>query len=228
MAAVTLHVYDLSHGYAQRWTQPLPTKTIDGVWHTGVLVFGMEYFFCTSGIHAMEPQLVVERYGMEPVRTIKLGETSRSRKEFDQFLLDIRAQFNSTTYHLLDHNCNHFSDTAAKYLIGSSIPQYILDLPDEVRNSPVGYVRLPILASLAPLKSIKVTEEMEVKTGLSNQMHAAKSDQCFVKPAATAIASKESYFSTTMVILAGLLGIFIGGKIYDRATTKKHGYRRQL
>ena len=35
--------------------------------HTGVVVFGKEYFF-GAGIQSLEPALVVSRYGMEPMR----------------------------------------------------------------------------------------------------------------------------------------------------------------
>ncbi|GMF39497.1 unnamed protein product [Phytophthora fragariaefolia] len=149
---VTLHVYDLSHGMARQLSPALLGKTIDGVWHTGVLVFGKEYFFGGGGIQAMAPELVVQRYGMNPVRTVPLGDTIRSQQEFEQFLRDNSARFTDATYDLLRHNCNNFSDEAAKFLVGSGIPQYILDLPNEALNSPFG---MPAVAtsSAAPVAS---------------------------------------------------------------------------
>ncbi|KAE9036354.1 hypothetical protein PR001_g8865 [Phytophthora rubi] len=161
---VTLHVYDLSHGMARQLSPALLGKTIDGVWHTGVLVFGREYFFGGGGIQAMAPELVVQRYGMNPVRTIALGETSRTQQELEQFLRDNSARFTDATYDLLRHNCNNFSDEVAKFLVGSGIPQYILDLPNEALNSPFGAMLRPMLENM------------------NNQMHAAPGDQLFSIP----------------------------------------------
>ncbi|KAG6577970.1 putative peptidase [Phytophthora cinnamomi] len=164
MVSVTLHVYDLSHGMARQLSPALLGKTIDGVWHTGVLVFGQEYFFGGGGIQAMAPELVVQRYGMHPVRTVALGETSLSQPEFEQFLRANSARFTDATYDLLRHNCNNFSDEAARFLVGSGIPQYILDLPNEALNSPFGTMLRPMLENM------------------NNQMHAAPGDQLFSIP----------------------------------------------
>ncbi|POM71330.1 Peptidase [Phytophthora palmivora] len=164
MTAVTLHVYDLSHGMAQQLSPALLGKTIDGVWHTGVLVFGKEYFFGGGGIQAMAPELVVQRYGMQPLRTLPLGETSLSQQQFEQFLRENSARFTDATYDLLRHNCNNFSDEVAKFLVGSGIPQYILDLPNEALNSPFGAMLRPMLENM------------------NNQMHAAPGDQLFSIP----------------------------------------------
>lgn len=51
---VVVHVYDLSAGMAAALSQSLIGKQIDGVWHTGVVVFGREYFF-GGGIQAGLP-----------------------------------------------------------------------------------------------------------------------------------------------------------------------------
>lgn len=40
MASVTLRVYDLSGGMARQLSPALLGKQIDGIWHTGVLVYG--------------------------------------------------------------------------------------------------------------------------------------------------------------------------------------------
>ncbi|OWY98525.1 Peptidase [Phytophthora megakarya] len=164
MATVTLHVYDLSHGMARQLSPSLLGKTIDGVWHTGVLVFGKEYFFGGGGIQAMAPELVVQRYGMQPMRTVTLGTTSLSQQQFEQFLRENNARFTDATYDLLRHNCNNFSDEVAKFLVGSGIPQYILDLPNEALNSPFGAMLRPMLENM------------------NNQMHAAPGDQLFAIP----------------------------------------------
>ena len=43
--------------------------------------------------------------------------------------------FSSEKYHLLDHNCNHFTDELAMFLTGSGIPAHIKDLPQELMNT---------------------------------------------------------------------------------------------
>ncbi|KAF4034407.1 PUL domain-containing protein [Phytophthora infestans] len=164
MSSVTLHVYDLSNGMARQLSPALLGKTIDGVWHTGVLVFGKEYFFGGGGIQAMQPELVVQRYGMHPVRTITLGETSLTQQQLEQYLRENSARFTDATYDLLRHNCNNFSDDVSKFLVGSGIPQYILDLPNEALNSPFGAMLRPMLENM------------------NNQMHAAPGDQLFSIP----------------------------------------------
>ena len=42
---VSLYVYDLSRGFAKRMSQMLLGKQVDGVWHTGVVVYGKEFFY---------------------------------------------------------------------------------------------------------------------------------------------------------------------------------------
>ncbi|RLN96694.1 hypothetical protein BBJ28_00006513 [Nothophytophthora sp. Chile5] len=123
---------------ARQLSPALLGKTIAGIWHTGVLVFGQEYFF-GGGIQAMAPELVEARYGMHPVEQILLGETQVSQARFEQFLRDNSARFTAATYDLLRHNCNNFSNEVAAFLVGAGIPQHILDLPDEALNTPFGY-----------------------------------------------------------------------------------------
>ena len=42
---VKLHVYDLSGGLAKTMSQQLVGKQIDGVWHTGIVIYGKEYYY---------------------------------------------------------------------------------------------------------------------------------------------------------------------------------------
>jgi hypothetical protein len=42
---VILHVYDLSHGMASSFSPFFLGMKIDGIWHTGLFVFGREYYF---------------------------------------------------------------------------------------------------------------------------------------------------------------------------------------
>ena len=42
---VTLHIYDLSGGMAKNMSKQLVGKQIDGIWHTGIVIYGKEFFF---------------------------------------------------------------------------------------------------------------------------------------------------------------------------------------
>lgn len=45
MFEIKLHVYDLSQGMAAQFSRQLIGKHIEGVWHTGIVVYGKEYYF---------------------------------------------------------------------------------------------------------------------------------------------------------------------------------------
>ena len=45
--------------------------------------------------------------------------------------------FRPECYHLLDHNCNTFSDETAQFLCGQHIPAHITNLPKEVLETYV-------------------------------------------------------------------------------------------
>lgn len=56
---------------------------------------------------------------------ILLGVTSKSREEICEILGSLEEEFKGNNYHLLLKNCNHFSDSFAKLLVGKGIPPYV-------------------------------------------------------------------------------------------------------
>jgi hypothetical protein len=98
-----------------------------------------DYFF-GGGIQVMAPELVVARYGMQPVQVVPLGTTSVPMERFEDFLQQISPRFTTMTYDLLRNNCNNFSNELSMFLVGTGIPQHILDLPNEALSTPLGYV----------------------------------------------------------------------------------------
>jgi len=62
---VKLYIYDISFGLASAYGSSLLGKQIDGVWHTGVGVYGKEYLFGSSGISYTSPEEVY-RLGLAP------------------------------------------------------------------------------------------------------------------------------------------------------------------
>ena len=109
---VSLYVYDLSRGFAKRMSQTLLGKQIDGVWHTSIVVFGKEFFY-GGGIQSGEPGQTP--YGT-PVERVSLGETTKNLDHLLKFF-EVRSQkFSPSGYHLLDNNCNHFSNECSVFL----------------------------------------------------------------------------------------------------------------
>lgn len=102
--------------------------------HTGVVVDGNEYYFgggiqhCSAG---------VTPYGT-PLKVVDLGVTHVPKDVFESYLEEISPRYTAETYSLLTHNCNNFSNEVAQFLVGATIPEYILNLPNEVMSSPMG------------------------------------------------------------------------------------------
>ena len=141
---VQLHLYDLSQGMARAMSAQLLGKQIEGVWHTGIIAFGEEWYF-GGGIQRGAPGFT--HFG-RPLQVLDLGETHLPREVFEEFLMDIAPRFTMQTYNLLRHNCNNFSDEVAQFLVGEGIPSHILSLPDEVLSTPFGQQLMPMLSMM--------------------------------------------------------------------------------
>ena len=42
---VVLHKYDLSNGMAAQFSKQFTGRQIDGIWHTGIVVYEKEYYY---------------------------------------------------------------------------------------------------------------------------------------------------------------------------------------
>lgn len=147
---VTLHVYDLSNGLARQLSTSFLGKPIEAIWHTGVVVYGTEYYF-GGGIQSSPAGSTP--YG-RPLRVVELGVTHVPREVFEDYLRDIAPRYTPDTYRLLTHNCNNFSHEVAQFLAGAGVPDYILNLPAEVMSSPMGPLIMPMIQNLeATLRS---------------------------------------------------------------------------
>ncbi|EEQ99109.1 conserved hypothetical protein, partial [Perkinsus marinus ATCC 50983] len=93
---VQAHLYDLSQGMARQMSPMILGKQIEGIWHTGVVVFGLEYYY-GGGICVSPPPAVP---GM-PYRTIDLD------------VIEEVFRYTTETYSLLTNNCNNFADDIA-------------------------------------------------------------------------------------------------------------------
>lgn len=141
---VVLHVYDLSQGLAAQLSRALTGRQIDGIWHTGVVVNGVEYYW--GGELLAEPAGRTQ-YG-RPVRVVPLGRTHIPDAMIREFVDGVRPRYNPATYSLLSHNCNNFSDELASFLTGHGIPRDIVGLPDEVLATPLGAMLRPFIEQM--------------------------------------------------------------------------------
>eukprot|EP01029_Cantina_marsupialis_P024185 TRINITY_DN6157_c0_g1_i1.p1 TRINITY_DN6157_c0_g1~~TRINITY_DN6157_c0_g1_i1.p1 ORF type:complete len:457 (+),score=131.71 TRINITY_DN6157_c0_g1_i1:109-1479(+) len=144
---VVLHVYDLSGGMARQFSPMLLGQTIEGIWHTGIYVYGKEYFY-GGGIQRMLPGEVIQTYGRRPQHEIELGTTDISKEVFEQFLTEVSPQYTMQTYDLINHNCNNFSNAVSNFLIGENIPDWILNLPEQCLSTPFGQMIRPMLEQM--------------------------------------------------------------------------------
>ncbi|XP_037406281.1 uncharacterized protein LOC119268685 isoform X1 [Triticum dicoccoides] len=141
---VKLHIYDLSRGMARQLSTTVLGKPIDAIWHTGVVVHGKEYFF-GGGVQQDRPGRTP--YGT-PARVEHFGVTHVGKEDFEDFLHEISPRYTPETYNLLSNNCNHFSNEVVKFLVGSTVPSYILDQPKEAMKSPIGALIMPMIQGL--------------------------------------------------------------------------------
>ncbi|XP_073142572.1 uncharacterized protein [Henckelia pumila] len=188
---VSLHVYDLSQGLARQLSTTFLGKAIEGIWHTGIVVYGNEYYF---GGGIQNAPVGTTPYGT-PLKVVDLGVTHVPKDVFEAYLQEIDNRYTAETYRLLTHNCNNFSNEVAQFLVGASIPDYILNLPNEVMGSPMGALMLPMIQQLettlragavpqapqfgpaAVSNSIKTASSVNKSASGSNAQPASKNEQ---------------------------------------------------
>lgn len=131
---VSINLYDLSQGMAKQMSKAFIGKQIDGIWHTGIVVYGQEFYF-GGGICADPPARTP--YG-QPMQNIPIGQTELPIEIFMEFLEENKEKFSMEKYDILKNNCNNFTDDCSQFLTGDPIPKYITGLPSEVLSTPMG------------------------------------------------------------------------------------------
>jgi PPPDE putative peptidase domain/PUL domain len=141
---VKLNVYDLSGGLARQFSPMFVGKVIEGIWHTGVVFNGKEYYF-GGGIQCCAA--TSSPYGV-PVHVYDLGSTEIDEALFIEFLDGLRGRYNVSTYDLFSNNCNNFSNEVALFLTGQLVPAHITGLPQEILATPFGAMIKPMLEQM--------------------------------------------------------------------------------
>ncbi|KAK7056967.1 hypothetical protein VNI00_002685 [Paramarasmius palmivorus] len=141
---VKLYVYDLSNGLARQMSLQLTGRQIDGIWHTSIVVYGKEIFY-GQGINITAPG---RSHHGSPLNIVDLGTTDIDEDTFNEYLEELKEQYTADKYHLLDFNCNSFTNDVAGFLTGGSIPDYIKDLPTDFLSTPFGAALRPTIDAM--------------------------------------------------------------------------------
>eukprot|EP00928_Gymnodinium_smaydae_P018114 TRINITY_DN16895_c0_g1_i1.p1 TRINITY_DN16895_c0_g1~~TRINITY_DN16895_c0_g1_i1.p1 ORF type:complete len:503 (+),score=99.08 TRINITY_DN16895_c0_g1_i1:129-1637(+) len=141
-AEVTLHYYDLSKGAAEAFSPWVVGEQLEGIWHTGIVVYGKEYYFAKD--------LVFDTAGCtcfgEPTRVISLGVTLWRQEELHEHIVnDLRPIFHRGTYDVIKNNCNHFSDRLSMFLLNQHLPKEVLRQPEYLLKSNFVRIVRPML-----------------------------------------------------------------------------------
>lgn len=136
---VQLYVYDLSNGLARSLSRQLTGRQFDAIYHTSIVVYSREWFF-GQGIFDEIPGKT--HFG-QPIQKHDLGQTSIDPVTFQEILSDLRERYRADTYHLLQFNCNTFSNELSNILVGQDIPSHITSLPQDFLSTPFGQMMGP-------------------------------------------------------------------------------------
>ncbi|KAJ7505456.1 PPPDE putative peptidase domain-containing protein [Mycena galericulata] len=141
---VKLYIYDLSNGLAKQLSAQLTGRQIDGIWHSSIVVFGKEVFY-GQGINMTLPG---RSHHGQPLQVVDLGETSIDQETWEEYLEEMRDHYTADKYHLLDFNCNSFTNDCAGFLTGGSIPSFVRDLPTDFLSTPFGAALRPTIDAM--------------------------------------------------------------------------------
>ncbi|KAK8737117.1 hypothetical protein OTU49_004804 [Cherax quadricarinatus] len=164
---VELFVYDLSRGLAKTMSPALLGKQIEGIWHTGVVAYGREYFFGSGGIESCRQGGTILG---DPDKIEELGHSQVPYQLFLEYIFGLgEGNYKPGAYDLLKHNCNNFSDEVSQFLCGHGVPKHILQLPDEVLNTTLGETLKTVLKDL----DIKSSDSRKVNfANFNNNLHS--------------------------------------------------------
>lgn len=153
---VHLAIYDLSRGMARSLSAQFlgPNHAIDVIPHTGIIVYGKEYYFGGNGIECSEPTHFRSTRGLFPIQTQNLGVTRVSKAQFEDWCRThghSSSMFSNLSYDLFERNCNNFSQhaiTDGLCLPNVSVPEWVLNVPRRVLSSPMGQLIRPIMEQM--------------------------------------------------------------------------------
>lgn len=139
---VKLYAYDLSNGLAQSMSLAWTGRQFEAIWHTSVVYDDQVEIFFGQGIMTCSPG---QSHHGKPLKILDLGSTMIDPQTLMEYIDGLRQTWSAETYHLLEKNCNHFSNELVGFLNGASVPDYILNLPQEFLSTPMGASMRPMI-----------------------------------------------------------------------------------
>ncbi|KAJ5939009.1 hypothetical protein N7466_002143 [Penicillium verhagenii] len=140
---VELYVYDLSKGLARMYSAALTGTQMDAIYHTSIVVGGVEYYF-GQGIQTAIPG---STHHGQPMERIHLGSTELPTDVIEEYLGSLAEIYTPESYDLFLHNCNNFTQDFSMFLVGKSIPEKIRNLPSTFLDTPFGQMMKPQIES---------------------------------------------------------------------------------
>lgn len=123
-------------------------QPLEGIWHTGIVAFGMEYYF-DGGIGIIQEQPGCTRFG-SPVRLQNMGSTQKTVAAFMEWINEQRrTTFSASDYNVLERNCNHFTEAACRFLLDTSVPADVREMIPTLLRTPLGAMLRPLLEQAA-------------------------------------------------------------------------------
>ncbi|KAJ5106821.1 hypothetical protein N7456_003496 [Penicillium angulare] len=175
---VELYVYDLSKGLARMYSAPLTGTQIDAIYHTAIVVGGMEYYF-GQGIQTALPG---STHHGQPIEKVHLGTTELPTDVIEEYVSSLAEIYTPESYDLFLHNCNNFSQDCAMFLVGKSIPDKIRNQPRTFLDTPFGQMMKPQIE--AALKGVTQGAEPSPFGGPSAPPSAPRAPPVPVAPSA--------------------------------------------
>eukprot|EP00927_Polykrikos_kofoidii_P055970 TRINITY_DN50154_c0_g1_i1.p1 TRINITY_DN50154_c0_g1~~TRINITY_DN50154_c0_g1_i1.p1 ORF type:complete len:704 (-),score=144.28 TRINITY_DN50154_c0_g1_i1:20-2131(-) len=192
---VWIYQYDISDGKIQ-WLAPiLMGRRMEGVWHTGVVVYGKEYWF---GGEIFESDPEDTPFGT-PLKKVLIGRTVCTKDElWDKISRELCREYTPENYDVLTHNCNNFSDECTLFLSN-------LHIPDEVRTQPETCMNAWAVKALRPVLNKCLGGFGESMDGLSAARkageEAADGDWKSIKVGSLVTYSREGMHPVTAEVL---------------------------
>ena len=134
---VTLHVYNLQ---GPATGAPTINQSLGfGFYHSGVEIFGYEIAFgghpnaapATSGVFALPPKMVLPPQQLHASHVLgHLPMDGTTGPRIQSVLTALSPQWAASPYHLLKHNCNHFSTAlvdglSKEFNVPMTVPSYV-------------------------------------------------------------------------------------------------------
>eukprot|EP00397_Hematodinium_sp_SG-2012_P010599 GEMP01010715.1.p1 GENE.GEMP01010715.1~~GEMP01010715.1.p1 ORF type:complete len:664 (+),score=112.24 GEMP01010715.1:52-1992(+) len=160
---VELIMYDISYGISKHFSMILLGRQFEAIYHTGVHVFGYEYWFGGQLFQNEPPMsrifgdpLDKSKVGLElsqypdaaekKLMVYRLGYTLATREEALRYLnATLSTKYTRDNYDVLNNNCNSFSDEFVFFLTGNHIPEAVRLLPELAMNAPIARLMRPLL-----------------------------------------------------------------------------------